>query len=141
MGRSHCAGAEGHTVTAADREAAAKERARLLVGLDGSAPPRPGEAVGRVQSDHVERARSVRTTEALGEQRQLAAAIEKALVDGKVSPELRGQVRAMVAAEGAKRVARGERFKIPVYDARAPRARAKTVQAGPQRHGDRERSR
>lgn len=34
------------------------------------------------------------------------------------------------------RVARGERFKVPVYDARAPRARAKTVQAGPHRHGD-----
>lgn len=126
-------GQVGHTVTAGDREAAAKERARLQVGHDGPSPQRPGEAVGRVQSDHVERVHSVRTTEALGGQRQLAAAIEKALVDGKVSPELRGQVRAMMAAEGAKRVARGERFKVPVYDARAPRARAKTVQAGPQR--------
>ena len=42
---------------------------------------------------------------------------EKALVEGKVSPELRGQVRVMMTAEDAKRVARGERFKVPVYDA------------------------
>jgi hypothetical protein len=139
----YCTGlkAVGHTVTAGDREAAAKERARLQVGHDGPAPQRPGEAVGRVQSDYAERVSGDRKTAELGGQRQLAAAIEKALVDGKVSPELRGQVRAMMAAEGAKRVARGERFKVPVYDARAPRARAKTVQAGPQRHGDRERSR
>ncbi len=133
--------AVGHTVTAGDREAAAKERTRLQVGHDGLAPQRPGEAVGRVQSDYAERASGHRKAAELGGQRQLAAAIEKALVEGKVSPELRGQVRAMMAAEGAKRVARGERFKVPVYDARAPRARAKTVQAGPQRHGDRERSR
>ncbi len=125
--------AVGHTVTPGDREAAAKERVRLQVG--------PGEAVGRVQSVYAERASGDRKAAELGGQRQLAAAIEKALVDGKVSPELRGQVRAMMAAEGAKRVARGERFKVPVYDARAPRARAKTIQAGPQRHGDRERSR
>lgn len=133
--------AVGHTVTAGDREAAAKERARLQVGHDGPAPQRPGEAVGRVQSDYAERVSGDRKAAELGGQRQLASAIEKALVDGKVSPELRGQVRAMMAAEGAKRVARGERFKVPVYDARAPRARAKTIQAGPQRHGDRERSR
>ena len=125
--------AVGHTVTAADREAAAKERTRLQVGHAGPAPQRPGEAVGRVQSDHGEQVSRDRTTAALGGQRQLAAAIEKALVDGKVSPELRGQVRAMMAAEGAERIARGERFKVPVYDARAPRAQAKTVLAGPQR--------
>lgn len=133
--------AVGHTATVGDREAAAKERARLQVGHDGPAPQRPGEAVGRVQSDYAERASGHRKTAELGGQRQLAAAIEKALVDGKVSPELRGQVRAMMATEGAKRVARGERFKVPVYDARAPRARAKTIQAGPQRQNDRERSR
>ena len=133
--------AVGHTATVGDREAASKEQTRLQVGRDGPAPQRPGEAVGRVQSDYAERASGHRKAAELGGQRQLAAAIEKALVDGKVSPELRGQVRAMMAAEGAERVARGERFKVPVYDARAPRARAKTVQAGPQRHGDRERSR
>ena len=133
--------AVGHTATVGDREAASKERTRLQVGHDGPASQTPGEAVGRVQSDYAERASGHRKATELVGQRQLAAAIEKALVDGKVSPEIRGQVRAMMAAEGAKRVARGERFKVPVYDARAPRARAKTVQAGPQRHGDRERSR
>ncbi|GCL65497.1 LPD7 domain-containing protein [Pseudaquabacterium pictum] len=133
--------AVGHTATLSDREAASKEQTRLQVGRDGPAPQRPGEAVGRVQSEHIERLSGDRKATELGGHRQLATAIEKALVDGKVSPELRGQVRAMMAAEGAKRVARGERFKVPVYDARAPRARAKTVQAGPQRHGDRERSR
>ena len=130
-----------HTATVGDREAVAKERARLQASQDAPAPQRPGDAIQRVQSTHVERVSSDRTTAALGGQRQLAAAIEKALIDGRVSPELRGQVRAMMAAEGAKRAARGERFKVPVFDARAPRARAKTVQAGPQRHGDRERSR
>jgi hypothetical protein len=133
--------AVGHKATVGDREAASKGRTRLQVGNDEPAPKRPGEAVGRVQSDYAERVSGDRRAAELGGQRQLAAAIEKALVDGKVSPELRGQVRAMMATEGAKRVARGERFKVPVYDARAPRARAKTIQAGPQRHGDRERSR
>jgi len=131
----------GHTATVGDREAAAKERARLQASQDAPAPQRPGESFQRVQSEHVERVSDNRKATELGGQRQLAAAIEKALVDGRVSPELRGQVRAMMLAEGAKRVARGERFKVPVYDARAPRARAKTIQAGPQRHGDRERSR
>lgn len=133
--------AVGHTATVGDREAAAKERARLQVGQSEPTLQRPGEAVGRVQSDHVERVSGNRKATELGGQRQLAAAIEKALVDGKVSPELRGQVRAMMRAEGAEKIARGERFKVPVYDARAPRSRPKTVQPGPQRHSDRERSR
>ncbi len=133
--------AVGHTVTAGDREAAAKERTRLQVAHDGPAPQRPGEAVGRVQSDYAERVSGDRKAYELGGQRQLAAAIEKALVDGKVSPEIRGQVRAMMKAEGAKKIARGERFKVPVYDSRAPRTRAKTIQTDPQRQGNRERSR
>lgn len=111
------------------------------VNQDAQKPQRPSEAIQRVQSDHVERVRGDRKAAELGGQRQLAAAIEKALVDGKVSPELRSQVRALMTAKDATRVARGERFKVPVYDARAPRARAKTVQAGPQRNGDRERLR
>lgn len=131
----------GHTATVGDREAATKERARLQVNQAATALERPVEGIQRVQSDHVELVSGNRTTAALGAQRQLAAAIEKALAEGKVAPELRGQVRDLMKAEGAKRVARGERFKVPVYDARAPRARVKTVQAGPQRHGDRERSR
>ncbi|MBE0548389.1 MAG: hypothetical protein IH627_12230 [Rubrivivax sp.] len=133
--------AVGHTPTAGDREAAIKERTRLQVSQDASAPQRPDNAIQRVQSAHVERVRNDRSAAEIGGQRQLASAIEKALVDGKVSPELRGQVRAMMTAEGARRVASGERFKVPVYDSRAPRTRAKTTQANPQRLGDRERSR
>ena len=133
--------AVGHTATAGDREAATKERARLQVGHDGPASQRPGEAVARVQSDFTDRVSGDRKASELSGQRQLAAAIEKALVDGKVSPELRGQVRALMKAEGAKKIAKGERFKFPVYDARAPRTRAKTIQTDPQRQGNRERSR
>jgi hypothetical protein len=133
--------AVGHSPTAGDQEAAVKERVRLQVSQEALAPARPGEAILRIQSVHVERVSGDRGAAEIGGQRQLAAAIEKALVDGKVSPELRGRVREMMAAEGVKRVARGERVKVPVYDARAPRARATTVQAGPQRRGDRERSR
>ena len=133
--------AVGHTATVGDREAASQERTRLRVSLDALTEQRPTEAIVGVQSAHVERMGSDRGAAEIGGQRQLAAAIEKALAEGKVSPELRGQVRAMMKAEGVKRAARGERFTFPVYDARAPRARAKTVQAGPQRHGDRERSR
>ncbi len=133
--------AVGHTPTIGDREAAAKERTRTQVTQDAPAAQRPTEAIARVQAAHAERTGRDRSAAEIGGQRQLAAAIEKALAEGKVSPELRGQVRAMMTAEGAKRAARGERFKVPVYDARAPRARAKTVQAGPHRHGDRERSR
>ena len=133
--------AVGHTPTAADREAATKEKTRLQVSRDASAPQRPDDDIRRVQSAHVERVGSDRSAAEMGGQRHLASAIEKALVDGKVSPELRGQVRAMMTAEGARRVARGERFKVPVYDSRAPRTHAKTIQPGPQRLGDRERSR
>ena len=133
--------AVGHTPAIGDREAAAKEMTRIQVTQDAPSAQRPTETIVRVQPAYVERMGSDRGAEETGRQRQLAAAIEKALVDGKVSPELRGQVRAMMAAEGTKRAARGERSKVPVYDARAPRARPKTVQAGPQRQGARERSR
>jgi hypothetical protein len=133
--------AVGHTPTAGDREVAAKERMRLQVNQDASPSQRPGEAIHRVQSAHVERVVSDRSAAEIARLRQLETAIEKALIEGKVPSELRGQVRAMMKAEGARRVAKGERFKVPVYDARAPRPRATTVQAGPQRRGDRERSR
>jgi len=133
--------AVGHTPTVGDQGTAAKERARLQVNQDAPATHRPGEAIMRVQSAHTERVTGDRSAAALGDQRQLAAAIEKALVDGKVSPELRGQVRAMMAAEGAKRVARGELFKVPVYDSRAPRVRSKPGPTVAHRPGDRERSR
>ena len=133
--------AVGHTPTSGDREAVVKERARLEIGRSAEAPQRQVESITRVQAEQVERVHDSRRAERHSGPRQLAAAIEKALVDGNVSPEIRGQVRAMMAAEGARRAARGERFKVPVYDARAPRARAKTIQEGPRRLGDRERSR
>jgi len=131
----------GHTATTGDREAAAKERIRLQATQDAPTSQRPSEAIVRVQSAHTERVIGDKTAAALSGQRQLAAAIEKALADGKVSPELRGQVRVMMAAEGAKRVARGDRFKVPVYDSRVPRARSKSAQTVVRRPGDRERSR
>lgn len=131
----------GHTPTPADRDATSRERVRLQVSQDALVPPRTGEAGQRSKPAQAERAGSDPGSAELGRQRQLAAAIEKALEDGKVSPELRNQVRALMTAEGARRGAAGARFKIPLYDARAPRARAKAVQAGPRRDGDRERSR
>ena len=136
--------AVGHTPTPGDQEAVAKEKARLEVGRVAEGTQRQAEAITRVQAERVERnepSKGGRSASGLSGQRQLAAAIEKALLDGKVSPEIRGQVRDMMAAEGARRMARGDRIKVPVYDARAPRARAKTISAGPQRVGDRERSR
>ena len=42
----------------------------------------------------------------------LAVAIEKALANGRVSRELRGQVRDLMTAESENRLARGERFRI-----------------------------
>ena len=136
--------AVGHTPTPGDREAVAKERTRLEVGRAAEGTQRQGETIIRVQAERVEQneiSKVGRSASGLSGQRQLAAAIEKALLDGKVSPEIRGQVRDMMAAEGARRMVRGDRIKVPVYDARAPRARAKTISAGPQRVGDRERSR
>jgi hypothetical protein len=133
--------AVGHTPTPGDKGAAVKERTRLEVGRSNEASHRPADAITRVQAVQDERVNDGRDAAAISGARQLAAAIERALVEGKVSPEIRGQVRDMMAAEGARRLARGERFKVPMYDARAPRARAKTVQPGPQRIGDRERSR
>jgi hypothetical protein len=142
---THGLKAVGHTPTPGDREAVANERARLDVGRAAEGTQRQGETIAVVQAERVEQNESVkggRRESGLSGQRQLAGAIEKALLDGKVSPEIRGQVRDMMASEGARRMARGDRFKVPVYDARAPRARAKTISAGPpQRVGDRERSR
>ena len=141
---AHGLKAVGHTPTPGDREAVAKERARLEVGRAAEGIQRQGETIARVQAERFEQTetgKGDRSASGLSAHRQLAAAIEKALLDGKVSPEIRGQLRDMMAAEGARRMARGDRIKVPVYDARAPRARAKTIAAGPQRVSDRERSR
>jgi len=47
--------AVGHPPTTGDREAATKKRTRLQVNQDAPSPQRPGEAIARVQSAHVER--------------------------------------------------------------------------------------
>lgn len=133
--------AVGHTATPADQDAAEKERGRLQVSQDMPTPQRSSASTGRAGSGEVERPNSDRTAGQAGPQRQLACAIEKALSEGRVSPELRGQVRALMNAEGARRVAGGERFRIPLYDARAPRARTIPIQPETQRAGERERSR
>ena len=91
----------------------------------------------QIEQDH----NSGRSTSGLSARRQLAATIERALVDGQVSPEIRGQVRDMMAAEGARRIGRGERSKVSVYDIRAPRARSKILSPDPKRLSDRDRSR
>lgn len=131
----------GHTPTVEDQEAATKERGRLHTGQDVPAQNRQVDSHHAAQSRQVENVAADRSPGETDGQRQLGAAIEKALADGKVSPDLRGQVRAMMTAEGAKRASRGERFKVPVYDARAPRTLEKKLQVGPQRLSDRERSR
>jgi len=74
--------AVGHTPTISDREAATKEKVRLQLNQDAPTAQRPGEAIGRVKSAQTERATGDRSPAALGDQRHLAAAIEKALVDG-----------------------------------------------------------
>jgi hypothetical protein len=133
--------AVGHTPTPADREAAAKERERLQVSQDTGALRQSAAGIVQDQPSQFDRTRSDRPGSEVGGQRKLAAAIEKALADGKVSPELRGRVRAMMTAEGARRAAKGDRVNVPVYDSRAPRARSKTVQTVPQRQANREQSR
>ena len=131
---AHGLKAVGHTPTPGGREVVAKELARLEVGRAAEGIQRQGETINRVQAERVEQTETGKRRQSasgLSGQRQLAAVIEKALLDGKVSPEIRGQVRDMMAAEGARRMARGDRIKVPVYDARASRARAKTISAGP----------
>lgn len=82
----------------------------------------------------------VRRSSAIRE-RQLVAAFDKALRDGKVPASLRDQMRERMAAEGARRAGQGERFIVRVYDIKAPRAKPKTLKVDPQRVADRERSR
>jgi hypothetical protein len=118
-----------------------KERARLQVNQDASAPQSPRDAIQQVPSAYAKRVAGDRGASTNRAQRQLATAIEKALTEGKVSPELRSQVRTMMQAEGATRAARGDRLSVPVYDPAAARVRAPTVQPSSQRQSDRERSR
>lgn len=131
----------GHSPTASDKANAARERTRLQLVQEPPAERMPSQTSQHIRSDQLERTNAGSSATGFAGQRQLATAIEKALAEGKVSPALRSDVRALLAAEGAKRAARGDRFRLPVFDARAPRATAKTVQTGSERNSDRERSR
>lgn len=86
---AHGLKAVGHTPTPDDRDAVAQERARLEVGRVAEGAQRQAEAMTSAQSERVERneiGRGGRSASGLSSRRQLAAAIEKALFDGKVSP-------------------------------------------------------
>ena len=74
-------------------------------------------------------------------ERQLVAAFNKALRDGKVPASLRDHMRERMAAESARRTGQGERFNVRVYDPKAPRAKPKTINVGAHRVAERERSR
>ena len=133
--------AVGHTPTAADRETVLKERARLEAVQSADTPQNQVDAITRVQTAHLQRTVTDRSGQEFNAQRHLATAIEKALTDSKVPPEIRGQVRALMAAEGSRRLLSGERIKVPVYDAQAPRARTQTIQPDSRRVNNLERSR
>ena len=142
---AHGLKAIGHAPTPGDRQAAEKERVRLeLIRSLRDAPSRQNADQVKAQGGTVEHAdpagERVRRSSAIRE-RQLIAAFDKALRDGKVPASLRDQMRERMAAEGARRAGQGERFNIRVYDIKAPRSKPKTLRVGPQRVADRERSR
>lgn len=142
---AHGLKAIGHTPTPGDRQASEKERARLeLSRSPRDAPSRQNADPVKVQGGTIEHAdpagEPVRRSSAIRE-RQLAAALDKALRDGNVPANLRDQVRERMAAEGARRAGQGERFNVRVYDPKAPRAKPKSLNVGAQRVADRERAR
>ena len=142
---AHGLKAIGHSPTPGDWQAAEKERARLELSRslrDG--PSQQKVAPVKAQGGTVEHAdpagERVRRSSAIRE-RQLVAAFDKALLDGKVPANLRDQMRERMAVEGARRAGQGERFNVRVYDLKSPRAKPKTLKVGSQRVADRERSR
>lgn len=142
---AHGLKAMGHTPTPGDRQAAEKERARLELSRGPrDAPSRQNADLVKVQGGTVEHAdpagERVRRSSAIRE-RQLVAAFDKALRDGKVPANLRDKMRERVAAEVVRRAGQGERFNVRIYDVKAPRAQPKALKLGPQRVADRERSR
>jgi hypothetical protein len=142
---AHGIKAIGHAPTPGDRQTAEKERARVELsrGLR-DAPGRQLAESTKAQGGTVAHADPVGgrvgRSSAIRD-RQLAAAFDKALRDGKVPANLRDQMRERMAAEGARRAGQGERFNVRVYDPKAPRAKPKTLNVGPQRVADRERAR
>ena len=100
---AHGLKAIGHTPTLGDRQAAEKERARLELSRSlRDAPSRQNAGPVKVQGGTVEHAETagerVRRSSAIRE-RQLIAAFDKALRDGKVPANLRDQMRERMAAE------------------------------------------
>ena len=131
---AHGLKAVGHTPTPGDRQAAEKERARLDLSRSLRDAPSQQNPAPDPAGERVRRSSAIR-------ERQLVAAFDKALRDGKVPISLRDQMRERMAAEGARRVGQGERFSVRVIDVNAPRSKPKTLKLGAQRIGDRERSR
>jgi hypothetical protein len=136
----------GYSPTVGDRQAAAKEKTRIEMSRVLREPQArgTGDVASQAARDPVtgstgdragvSRASSVRV-------RAVGTALEKAFRDAKVPPNKRAQILDQVIAEAARRAGRGERINVPVYDARAPRAKPRTIKVGPQRTSERERSR
>lgn len=124
--------AVGYEPTPGDREAAGRERERLALDRSGAGarstakPPQQSQA---------------RAVPAAARERQVMAALDKAMRESKVPANLRDQLRAHVSAEHARRAAQGERVAVKVYDPAAPRAKPKVPDFAVQRSGERERSR
>lgn len=135
----------GHTPAPSDRQAADKERARLELSRSlRNVPTQQQEAPVKAKGgtvDYADRAGERVLRSSVIRERQLAAAFDKALRDGKVPAKLRDQMRERMATDAVRRAGQGERFNIRVYDVKAPRAKPKTLKVCTQRVADRERSR
>lgn len=113
--------AMGYEPTEADRLAAAEERGRLT-----TATPARSDTAMQVRGSSPERQATPPelatpadpTTRKL---RQLTTLIDSALQKQQVSPEIRQEVRQLMISEAARRVLRGDRFSIKVFDPAAAR--------------------
>lgn len=116
--------ASGHEPSPADRAAALDERARL----DRATPSRtPAAAQEHIRAAGVEPSRSPEaakpdpTTRKLN---QLTVLIDKALAEQRVAPEVRDEIRQLMVSEAARRVLRGDRINVKIFDPSARRAAA-----------------
>jgi hypothetical protein len=113
--------AMGYEPTEADRLAAAEERGRLT-----TATPARSDTAAQARDSSPERQATPPelatpadpTTRKL---RQLTTLIDSALQKQQVSPEIRQEVRQLMISEAARRVLRGDRFSIKVFDPAAAR--------------------
>lgn len=137
--------AVGYAPTAADRQAADKEKTRVepsrsMREARSSTPLEAVNGKGGVPQ-HKKASRSSVGQSSPAPLRQLATAIDKALRDGKVPANLRDQVKHKLTAEGVRRASQGDRINVRVYDPKAPRAKPKTLNVGAHKVAERERSR